>query len=202
MKKNLLFISIFLFNLFYSQCTISGSDIIEVGSRQTYQATDISLSCTDCYNWTYLDQKVLLENDTNSKVITLKGAVPGEAILSLEIKEKGGTQKCQKSLTVIAPTTNLIAGDVAKCEIAVQVFKETRIEGSKVQFEPETTEGKYTYLWTVTYRDGSKKTSPNKIAQFDYSMQSVIDSVELLVKKDVCSKKISKSYDTNFWYFF
>lgn len=202
MKKSLLLINVLLINLFYSQCTISGADQIQVGERQVYHANEIEPACTDCYHWTYLDQKVLLENDTNSKEITLKGAVPGEAVLSLQIKANGGNQKCQKSLAVIAPTSNLIAGDAAKCEIPVQVFKETRVEGNKVQFEPETGEGKYTYLWTVTYRNGSKKTSADKKAQFDYSMQSVIDSVELLVKKDVCSKKISKSYDTNFWYFF
>lgn len=144
----------------------------------------------------------MLENDINGKEITLKGAVPGEAVLSLEIKANGGNQKCQKSLTVIAPTTNLIPGDAGKCEIPVQVFKEIRIENNKVQFEPESADGKYTYLWTVTYRDGTKKTSANKIAQFEFSMQSVIDSVELLVKKEVCSKKVSKTYDTNFWYFF
>lgn len=202
MKKTLLIISVFLFNFFYSQCTISGADVIEVGSRQTYQATDIDFSCTDCFEWTYLDQKVLLENDTNSKEITLKGAVPGEAILSLEVAAKGGNLKCQKSITVIAPTTNLVAGETEKCNISVEVFKETKIEGDKVQFEPEAAEGKFSYLWTVNYRNGTVKKSDKKIAQFDYSMQNVIDSVELLVKKEVCTKTISKKYDTNFWYFF
>ena len=33
-------------------------------------------------------------------------------------------------------------------------------------------------------------------------LQNVIDYVELQVKMGVCIKKISKSYDTNFWYFF
>lgn len=202
MKKFLFIITLFAYHFASSQCTISGSDIIEVGSRQTYQATDVDFSCTDCFQWTYLDQKVLLENDTNGKEITLKGAVPGEAILSLEVAAKDGNLKCQKSITVIAPTTNLVPGETEKCEIPVQVFKEIKIEGDKVQFEPEAAEGKLTYLWTVTYRNGTIKTSAKKIAQFDYSMQSVIDSVELLIKKDVCTKKIAKSYDTNFWYFF
>ncbi len=199
MKKNLLFISLFLFSFFYSQCIISGSDQIEVGERQIYKATETEILCSNCYQWTYLDQKVLLENDDNQNEITLKGSVPGESILSLEIN---GKTKCQKSISVIAPTKNLTVGDSGKCDIALEVFKETRLEGDKVLFEPEIGEGKFTFLWTVHYRNGFKKTATDKAAQFDYSVQNVIDYVELQVKMGVCIKKISKSYDTNFWYFF
>lgn len=202
MKKNLLFISLFLFNFFYSQCTISGADVIEVGSRQAYQATDIGFSCTDCHQWSHLDQKVFLENETYGSEIILKGALPGEATLKLEVLAKEGNLKCQKSITVIAPTRNLVAGEIAKCDIPLENFFETRIEGNKVMFEPEIDEGKVTYLWTVTYRSGSIKTSTDKKPQFDYSNQEVIDLVELQVKKEVCTKKVSKTYDINFWYFF
>lgn len=202
MKKKLLFINLLLFNFFYSQCTISGADQIQVGERQAYQATDIGFSCTDCHEWSHLDQKVFLENDTKGSEIILKGALPGEATLKLEVLAKGGNLKCQKSITVIAPTKNLVAGAVEKCNIDLEAFFETRIEGNKVMFEPEIDEGKVTYLWTVTYRSGSIKTSTDKKPQFDYSNQEVIDLVELQVKKEVCTKKVSKMYDTNFWYFF
>ena len=201
--KAILFLIALLNSCFaFSQCLIAGSDQIQVGERKIYEADETESDCNDCYQWTYHDQKVLLETDTHRKQITLKGAVPGEAVLFLEISTKEGNQKCQKSVNVISPTTNLIAGDAAKCKIAVEAFKETRIKDNVVQFEPEIADDQSTFLWTVTYRNGSKKTSADRKATFDYSMQNVINEVELKVKVDLCSKKISKTYDTNFWYFF
>lgn len=202
MKKILLVIAFLNFSFAFSQCTITGADQLQVGERQVYKATGNEDSCTDCYQWIYQDQKFLLENDTHQSEITLKGAVPGEAVLALEIDTKNGKLKCKKTVKVIAPTTNILAGDLLKCDIPVEAFKEIRVANDKVAFEPETSEKKYTYLWTVTYRGGAKKVSSDQKPQFDFSNGNVIDNVELQVTFDRCTKKISKSYDTNFWYFF
>jgi hypothetical protein len=90
MKKMLLFIVLLTFCFGFDQCVISGPDQIQVGERQVYKETENNLSCNDCYEWSYLDQKVLLESNSSSNEITLKGSLPGEAILSLEIKGKEG----------------------------------------------------------------------------------------------------------------
>lgn len=201
MKKFLFFLAVLNFSFASSQCTIDGADQLQVGERQVYKATTAAAPCENCYEWIYLDQKVLLENGTHQSEITLKGAVPGEAVLNLELKTKNGKTKCKKMVKVIAPTSNILPGDSAKCDLPVEAFKEIRAGDHQVVFEPETSDTNYTYLWTVTYRDGSQKTSSDRKARFSY-MGSVIDNVEMKVTFEKCTKKISKNYDTNFWYFF
>ncbi len=62
-------------------------------------------------------------------------------------------------MKIIAPTSNLTPEDSKECHFYAEAFFERKIEGDKVQFEPEVFEGNYNYLWTVTYRNGSVKTS-------------------------------------------
>lgn len=203
MKKILFILALLNFGLAFSQCTITGADQLQVGERQVYTATNSDATeCLDCYQWTYLDQKILLESDTKKNDLTVKGAVPGSALLSLEIKTKDGKSKCEKLIKVIAPTSNILTNDNVKCDIGVSAFKEVRATDKKVAFEPETAETNLSYIWTVTYRNGDIKKSAEKKPQFDYSNEHVIDKVEMEVFLDRCSTKISKSYNSNFWYFF
>lgn len=189
----------FVFN--FAQCTIDGSDQIQVGEKQNYFAAK-NQDCKDCYQWIHLDQKVILESDTNKNEITLKGTVPGEAILFLEIASEKGISKCQKLIQVTVPTTEILPAHSSKCDLAIDSFREIRVAGNQVIFEPETSENNLTYLWTVTYRSGAKKVSSARKAGFEYSNDDVIDHVDLKVVFNKCIKKISKVYDANFWYFF
>lgn len=199
MKKYYLLFALITFVLNSAQCTITGADQVQVGERQTYAVSD-NVQCTDCYQWTYLDQKVILEGDTRGNTMTLKGSVPGKADLLLEIKTPERTLKCQKSIQVIAP--DVLDLNKPKCDITVDAFKEVRVSDTAVVFEPIAADNNYSYKWTVTYRSGDKKVSSEKLGKFDFSNGNVIDTVELdLVEKD-CTKKISKSYNSNYWYFF
>ena len=202
MKKFLFAITLLNFSFGFAQCTITGADQLQVGERQIYTATSSDPECADCYRWSYMDQKILLESDTQKNDLTIKGAVPGEALLSLEIKTKNGTVKCDKLIKVIAPTSNILTNDNVKCDIGVTSFKEVRVADNKVSFEPENTDKNLSYSWTVFYRGGTIKKSTDKKPQFDYSDNHVIDKVEMEVFLNRCSTKFSKSYDTNFWYFF
>ncbi|QOW11755.1 hypothetical protein Q73A0000_15995 [Kaistella flava (ex Peng et al. 2021)] len=202
MKKLLLFLAILNFSFVFSQCTITGADQVQVGERQTYSVSDSNVQCTDCYAWTYLDQKVILEDDTHSNTLTLKGSLPGKALLSLEIKTNEGISKCQKSIQVIAPTSKVLDVNAPKCNITTDSFKEVRESDKTVVFEPSDTEKDYSYKWTVTYRSGDKKVSGEKLGKFNFSNENVIDTVELDIVDRECTKKISKSYNNNFWYFF
>lgn len=202
MKKILLFLAIVNFSFVFSQCTITGADQVQVGERQTYSISDNKVECADCYQWTYLDQNVILEGDTHNDSLTLKGSLPGKALLFLEIKTTKGTSKCQKSILVIAPTSNVLDLNKQKCNIVIDSFKEVRASDTSVVFEPVATDTNYSYRWTVTYRNGSIKTSNEKSGKFDFSNENVIDIVELGIVDRECTKKISKSYNDNFWYFF
>ncbi len=190
----------FVFNA--AQCTITGPDQVQVGERQTYSISDNNVQCTDCYQWTYLDQKVILEGDTRSDTLTLKGSVPGNAIVFLEIKTGEGTLKCQKEINVIVPTSTVLDVNAPKCNIKIDSFKEVRVSDKVVVFEPNEAENNLKYQWTVTYRNGSKIVSNERSGKFNYSNSDVIDHVELKIIDKGCSKKISKSYNNNFWYFF
>lgn len=202
MKKTALLLAILSFSLAFSQCTIKGADVVEVGAKQIYALEKDSTSCVDCYQWTYPDQNIILETNPNQKEITIKGSLPGTALLNLLYKDPSGDQKCQKMITVIEPKEVVISPEIQKCEIAIDGFQEIRNSDSLVVFEPITTEKDLKYKWIVTYKGGQVITSTNQKAQFMFSNQHAIEKVELEVFLDKCIKKISKMYDTNFWYFF
>lgn len=202
MKKILLIGFLFIFAGLFAQCNITGADQIQVGVRQQYSAENAIADCVDCYDWSYMDQKIILEGNTHINPLTIKGAVQGNAILSLEIKTVTGTSKCKKSIQVIAPTSKVLDVNAQKCNIEIDGFKEIRNSDNVVMFEPAASESKLTYQWTVTYRNGSKKVSNEKLGKFDFSNENVIDSVELSVSDRGCNKKTAKTYHSNFWYFF
>lgn len=202
MKKLILLAAIFQLSFAFSQCTISGAAQLQVGERQTYVVEGADTNCTDCNVWTYKDQNIILESNPNEKEMTVKGALPGTAVLSFEMKSKSGKNKCAKTLTVMAPTTDLLPADSFKCDIAVANFEEVRISDKIVAFKPVTEETNLTYKWTAYYRGGEEKVLTSKIPQFDYSNGHVIDKIVMDVAQNKCTKKLTKNYDTNFWYFF
>ena len=202
MKKFLFLVAILNFSMAISQCTITGADQVQVGERQVYTVSNSLAECENCYNWNYIDQNIILESDLQKNELTLKGALPGDALLSLEIKTKTGKEKCDKLIKVIAPISNILTNDNVKCDINISSFKEVRAGDKMVSFEPETTETNFTYKWTAYYRGGDKKMLSGPKPQFDYSNEHVIDKVEMEVGVNNCTKKITKAYDTNFWYFF
>lgn len=202
MKKFLFFCVVLSFTQGFAQCLITGPDQIQVGEKQKYTSENAGVNCTGCFEWTYPDQKIFLENDTKSNEITIKGAVPGTAVLSLKILAAGEKLQCTKSIKVIAPTATIISPEAAKCDLPIESFKEIRLSDNMVAFEPEESPEKYSYKWTVTYKSGNTKVSTERMPKFQFSNQHAIDQVELQVTLDKCSKKIKKIYDTNFWYFF
>lgn len=202
MKKFLLSLAVLNFGILFSQCTITGAETVEVGEKQIYKVTAQGDVCVDCYEWSYPDQKIIFEGETNKVEIKVKGSVPGDAVFSVKINAKTNPVKCSKQITVIEPATKFRAGDTEKCEIPVEVFKEIKVGEKKVAFEAESAEENYTYLWTAFYRDGTQKTSSDRKPQFEVTNDHVIDKVELQVTLKTCTKKILKSYQSNFWYFF
>ncbi|MEC5158353.1 hypothetical protein [Chryseobacterium sp. MP_3.2] len=201
MKKTLVFYALCSFSLGFSQCTISGADEIQVGERVNYTAEISADDASNIYEWVYLDQKLIPEGSLNEKSLTVKGSDLGKSMLTLKVKSGSGNVKCHKTVNVIAPTTNL-SPNSSSCDLKVDAFIEKRISNNTVVFEPVTSETQYSYTWIVTYRNGKKESSGNKAGKFNYSNQNVIDQVQLEIKEGYCSKKVSKVYDTNFWYFF
>ena len=202
MKKLLFLLAVLNFSFAISQCTITGADQVQVGERQNFTAEISSDSTANGYEWIYLDQKMIPQSELNQNVLTVKGSVPGKSVLSLEIKTAAGTSKCEKSIEVIAPLSVALDINAQKCNIEIDAFKEVRISDTSVAFEAIAPENRFNYQWTVHYRNGSKKVSNEKVGTFDFSNEKVIDLVELNITDKKCTKKISKTYNHNFWYFF
>lgn len=202
MKKLLLLFTILNFSFAFSQCTINGADQVQVGERQDYTAEVSADFSANAYEWIYLDQKVIPQSDLNQNVLTVRGSVPGKSVLSLELKSSSGISKCQKTIEVIAPLSVALDVNAQKCNIEIDAFKEVRVSDTTVAFEAVAAENNFSYQWTVHYRNGSKKVSKDKVGSFDFSNDNVIDQVELGISDKKCTKKIVKSYNHNFWYFF
>ena len=202
MKKLLLLLAVLNFSFAISQCTITGADEVQVGERQTYSVEVSKDLPANSYEWIYMDQKMIPQSELNQNSLTVRGSVPGKSVLSLEIKTAGGTSKCEKSIEVIAPLSVALDINAQKCDIEIDAFKEVRISDTNVAFEAIALNNNFNYQWTVHYRNGSKKVSNEKVGTFDFSNEKVIDLVELDITDKKCTKKISKTYNHNFWYFF
>ena len=202
MKKLLLLLSLATFSVLFSQCNIVGADQIQVGEKQQYAVENAVAECNDCYKWIYADQAILFETDARSNPLTVKGAVTGTAILSLEIKTPKETLKCQKTIQVIEPTSKVLTINAPKCNIDVEVFNEVRNSGELVTFVPLNNEGVYKYEWTATYGNGDVKVMNEKNPVFGYSQANGILDMKLKVTSDQCVRTISKKYEPSFWMYF
>ncbi|WP_313504364.1 hypothetical protein [Kaistella carnis] len=202
MKKLSLLLAVLNFSFAISQCTITGAAQVQVGERQTYSVEVSKDLPANSYEWIYMDQKMIPQSELNLNSLTVKGSVPGKSVLSLEIKTAAGTSKCEKSIEVIAPLSVSFDSNAQKCNIEIDAFKEVRISDTNVALEAIAPNNNFNYQWTVHYRNGSKKVSNEKVGTFAFSNEKVIDLVELNVTDKKCTKKISKTYNHNFWYFF
>lgn len=202
MKNLLLALAMLNLSFAFSQCTINGAAQIQVGERQNYTAEIAADFSANAYKWIYLDQKVIPQSNLDQSVLAVKGSVPGRSVLTLEIRSSAGTFKCQKDIEVIAPLSVALNVNAPKCNIEIEAFKEVKVSTTSVAFEAVAAENNFTYKWTVHYRNGSKIISNDKVGKFDFSNENVIDQVELSVTDKKCTKKIAKSYNHYFWYFF
>ncbi|WP_373707832.1 hypothetical protein [Kaistella sp.] len=202
MKKLLLLLAVLNFSFGISQCTIIGADQVQVGERQTYSGEVSKDFAASNYEWIYLDQKMIPQSELHQNSLTVRGSVPGKSVLLLEIKTAAGTFKCEKSIEIIAPLSVATDANAQKCTIEIDSFKEVRVSDKSVAFEAIAPVNNFNYQWTVHYRNGFKKFSNEKAGTFDFSMEQVIDLVELTVTDKKCTKKILKMYNPNFWYFF
>lgn len=191
-----LFISIALI----SQCTISGPDQIQIGERQVYKAESTTVNCENCFEWTHLDQKIILETATDRNPLTVKGTVIGDAVLSLKIILPDEVLNCSKVIKVIEPTSTIIDNS-PKCIIEVESIIEKVIAENQVVFEANVPEDNFPFHWKVFYRNGTQTVSELQKPTFEFSVENPIDKVELMVGTNKCNKYIVKKYHEFFWFF-
>ena len=202
MKNLILLMTLFSFTSLFSQCIIIGADQLQVGEKQEYSVENAIADCENCYKWMYADQKIIFESDSRINPLTVKGAVTGAAILSLEIKTPKKTLNCQKTIQVIEPTSKVLTVNAPKCDIEIELFNEVRNSDELVTFVPLVNDGVYKYEWTATYGNGAVKVMNDKNPGFAYSQANGILDMKLRVTSSQCVRTISKKYEPSFWMFF
>lgn len=200
MKKVILLITLFSYLGLFAQCKISGPDQLQVGERQIYTAEKADPSCENCFEWSHLDQQIILETATNANPLTVKGTVTGDAVLSLKISLPDEILTCKKVIKVIEPTSTIMDNS-HKCIIEVDSIIEKVISENQVIFEASISADNMPLKWTLFYRNGTQKVSDQHKPTFEFSTGNPIDKVELMVGTKKCNKSIVKSYHKFFWFF-
>jgi hypothetical protein len=204
MKKLLLSFLLMSFTNLFSQCVITGSNIIKVLDVATYTVENDNAQCKDCHLWMNLGENTSLEGDVKQNTIKLKANSIGKTILSLSMLSPQGLVQCNKSIEVVEAISNKSETDqsLSNCDIDFTDFKELKYDVGIVAFLPAKLENNYKNLWTVTYENGEQKTSTEKVPQFNYSKENEIVTVVAKVSSSKCVKNFTKTYEKNFWKFF
>ena len=197
MKKTYTLFALILFIFGAAQCTIQGPAQLQIGDKQIYSIAEKPANCTDCFQWAHGDQKIILEGNTQRDSLIIKGAVPGNAILSLNVKSAEGVLKCQKTIEVVAGKELYLNSE--KCKIDVSSFSFVKNPEGIIVFKPAETNHAYSYDWTIFYGDGTKQTSKEINPQFKVSAQMPIVKVELIVSSVQCTRRIVANYQSYFW---
>lgn len=197
MKRFSLLFMLLSFAGISAQCIIEGPASLQVGEKQIYTILHKSINCTDCYQWSHGDQKIILDSNTKKDSLVVKGAVPGNAVLSLSIANSEGSEKCEKTLQISAGKELRL--NTEKCKIAVSEFNFVKSGDKMITFNPTETVHDYSYSWTTVYGDGSKQTSREKNPQFKVSSEMPILKVDLVVGSHQCTRRITTNYESYFW---
>ena len=100
MKKNIILISLLLFNFAYSQCTIIGSSTIALAETETYTIDKTNAQCADCYLWVNNTRFASIESDAKQSSIQLKGNIVGNTTLSVVMLSSNGVVQCNKEIAI------------------------------------------------------------------------------------------------------
>lgn len=201
MKKIFILAVLAIFSQAAAQCVITGADEVAVGATAEYSA-NVDSACATCYSWHYPDQNIYLEGNLHSNRVTVKGALPGKAILTFKIAEGKKKRECQKEISVVKATVVSLAPEVVNCNLPTPEIAEKRITNTVVEFQASGEDSPAAHRWTVFYKSGQQSTKDGKTAQFNFGTANVIDKVEVELSIDKCTKKVAKIYNENFWYFF
>ncbi|PZU87808.1 MAG: hypothetical protein DI529_06475 [Chryseobacterium sp.] len=202
MKKYLILAAGFLATISYAQCTIAGNSTIKLNELASF-SVDAKAQCDECYVWkTSSDKTLFPEGNTKSNKINVKANAVGKSSISVSILTQQGLLQCEKivEITTENPASNLTNAD-NPCGIKIDDFKEIKVTDNIISFFPNDNPTYCLYQWTVTYNNGDKKDSSEKIPQFNLIQENPIISVKLKIttKSPICSYTITKKYAENHW---
>lgn len=202
MKKLLIVIAGFMaIQNLHSQCTISANSNLAANQSTTF-TVDTKAQCEECYSWKSSDEQIAkIEGNHKTSSITLSGKNSGKTNLSVSVFTEKGLVQCEKNLEVfgnIASKQNVLENS---CGIAIDDFKDVKVNEGIISFFPNSNTGNYLYKWTVIYSTGESSESLEKIPQFKFSSANYINTVKLKLtnKALLCSITLVKKFDENYW---
>lgn len=204
MKKIILAVLLMTSASAFSQCNILGKSSIGVSEPEIYAIENTPAQCKECHLWVNVGGNSTIESDNKLNSIKLKGKAGGREILSLTMLTPSGIIQCSKNIEILDATK--IAKSEPKapndCDIDVNDFKEVKYSEGVVSFFPSKTANEYKYTWVATYFNGEKSESNEKVPQFPYTKANGIEKINLKIVSKKCIRNSSKTYDSNYWFFF
>lgn len=202
MKKTFLLLSSFVYFSLMAQCIIVGKETINFNQKTEAYTSDLSAQCNECYQWTTSDKNISFEGSTKLKGIKINAVSAGQTTITVSALTSKGLDKCSKTINIISsepmPTqTSSVA--TKKCDVDITDFKDVKVSESLYSFFPSLSSSNYTYIWTITLKNGEHKESNEKIPQFIVSSENQITSAKVRIKSNMCYKEISKNYSENYW---
>ena len=198
MKKYLIVAAGSLATISFGQCTIAGNSTIKINETAIF-STEAKAQCEECYSWKpSSDQNFKVDGNTKSNAINVKASSPGQRTISVSVLSDKGLLQCEKTIDVVDGKQALADKN---CGVSINDFKDVKVTESVISFFPNENSKDYLYKWIVTYINGDKQESTEKIPQFFFSDINYITLVKLkiMTKSPLCTVTLSKKFEQNYW---
>lgn len=197
-KQAILFLGLMM-NWAFAQCDIEGNSQISAHDTAVFGIGNELAQCKQCHQWS-VEGNATIVGDNRQNKVSVKAQSSGKATLHLQYFSPQGLVKCSKDVAIVggnaAPKTERKTD--ADCDIQFDNYKEVKMGANAILFYPDTPQ-ELTYTWEVDYKDGTKKTSSEKVPQFPLYENNPIEQVKVRVFSKSCYKKFAKTYNQSFW---
>lgn len=205
MKKTLLLTAIAVYSVAFAQCKIVGNSQAKTTQPETYTIENDNAQCTDCHLWSVIGSNAAIDGEFRKNSVKIVPNSGGRIILSLTTLTSQGVSQCSKNIDI---ADNSVAATPSpeqnvNCDVEIKNFKEVKFAEGIVSFFPiEQNPKDFKFTWTVSYANGDKKESTEKVPQFPYSEANPINDVKVKIFSGTCLKSFTKNYEANYWKIF
>lgn len=204
MMKKITQISVLTISIqLFSQCNIIDVKPLKASEFLTFRVEKDNAQCPDCYQWTTLGGSSKIEGNNKKNTVKLKNLSDGNSTLSLVVLTANGIEECNKTIEALAENReqeNINLHEEANCDIPSMKFSEVKYDDGKVLVLPDSQNTNFKYNWLVTYNDDTKTESKDRISQFYYDKERLVNKIQLTISTKKCVKINNKTYSADFWH--
>lgn len=184
----------------FSQCNIIEVKPLKASESLTFRIEKDNAQCPDCYQWTTLGTSSQIEGNNKKSVVKLKKNYAGNSTLSLLVLTPNGVEECNTTIESFAQNNENKGLEEENCDIPSMKFSEVKYDDGKVLVLPDSHDTNFKYNWSVVYNDDTKTESKDRISQFYYDKDRLVNKIQLTISTKKCVKINNKTYSTDFWY--